>query len=166
MHQKPFRAYIKEVALTCGFAMLGLAVVLILPYNKQFGYNRMLESCSRGDWLYQRIFKNEIPVDIAFIGSSRTICAVNDSLLESYLGVHVANLAFCRYGRSLHYSLFKDLLRKKTPEMVVLEIRAEESRFGHPDFAHIADMEDLLLPVSYKNWLMQLVEGVQDRIAF
>lgn len=166
MMRKMLQKFLIEAALACSLAMSGLMLVLLLPYDKQFGYSRMLESCGRGDWLYNRIFENKTPIDIAFIGSSRTICGVNDSLLESCLNVYVANLGFCRYGRSLHYALFKDLLRKKSPKTLVLEVHEEESRSGHPDFSHIADMEDLLLPVSFKNWLMQLVDGVQDRVGY
>ena len=157
-----------ELAITCLLVLTGLWLVFFLPYDKQYGYHCLLESCGRRVWNYSRIFENKNPVDVAFIGSSRTICAVQDSLLENILPqpTQFVNLGFCRYGRSLHYAFVKDLLSRHQPACVVLEVNEKESRFSHPDFPYVADGRDLIFPVFRQGYLQQLVMGVQARFEF
>lgn len=109
----------------------------------------------QSSWIYDRIFKSRTPIDIAFIGSSHTICAVNDSLLEARLvtrrKVHIANLGYCRLGRNLHYSFARKLLLFKQPKYIVLEVSERENRVGHPEFGYFARAEELLMPVLFYN---------------
>lgn len=162
------RLRLTELALIFLLTLAGIWLMAYLPFSKQYAYNQMLESCGRGNWTYCRIFENKTPVDIAFIGSSRTICGIQDSLLETLLSgqVHTANLAFCRYGRPLHYVIFKDLLHHHHPSVLVLEVTEKESRFSHPDFPYIAESEDLVFPFHRQGYFRQLIIGTQSRLEF
>lgn len=144
------KAFIQKLLLFLLPLVFGVVFLLYGPPNKQQGYNYMLKSCEKGNWLYNRIFEHETPVDIAFLGTSRTICGLNDSTIEQDLStiggaiVHVSNLAFCRPGRSLDYVILKDLFKHHQPKLIVLEIREKEDRFNHRDFPYIADGGDVL----------------------
>lgn len=132
--------------------ILGSIVLLfILPLDKSFAYHYIKQDCAgHGAWIHHRIFENPKPVDIAFIGSSRTIHGVMDELLEKELGdtaaIHVATLGYCRLGRNMSYLLLKDLLKRKHPKVLVLEVREDEDHFSHPMFPYVADAKDVLFP--------------------
>jgi len=132
-----------------------VAIVLILffiPINKRFAYHFIKGNCyDHGAWMYDRIYENEMPVDIAFIGSSRTLHAINEPLVEEKLnkatngGFHVLNLGYCKQGRNFQYAVLKDLLSKKHPKLVVIEVSEDEQRSSHPSYPFIADTKDLLV---------------------
>lgn len=172
MKNNPFWKLVKETVLVLFLFWTLVLFTFLLPYNKQYGYAQMLESCGKSDWLYQRIFKNKTPIDIALIGSSRTLCGIQDSLLEDQLSrnqqqfFHVANLGFCRYGRPLHTSIIKDLFEHHHPKAIILEVRETESRFSHPDFPYMANTNDLLLPYLHESYFKQVLKGARSRMEF
>lgn len=146
------KKFLKHSAYFSFVAILLLIMPFFLPFDKQHGYNKLLETCEKGNWLYQRIFENEKNIDIAFIGTSRTMCGIHDSLIDAQLeNVNVSNLGFCRPGRSLHYAILKDCFKKHQPKLVVLEVREDEDRFTHKDFPYIAESRDVLFPPLWIN---------------
>jgi len=132
-----------------------LLLLIFLPVDKRLKYKGLEGDClSHGTWMYQRVFENKKPVDIVFLGSSHTISAVDDALIEAKLSerkLHVLNLGYCRLGRNLHYALLKELLRKKTPSYLILEVREDEDRYSHPIFPYLADSKDVLWPKFFFN---------------
>jgi hypothetical protein len=125
--------------------LLAGITVYVLPVDEQYSYNQMLESCDRGNWLYSRIFENPEDIDVVLMGTSRTITSVNSHLVQDQLSGHnVANLGFCRPGRSLHLTLLNDVIQNKRPSALVLEVREYESRFSHPDFPFVAEPAEIL----------------------
>ena len=105
-----------------GIPFLGLVIYLLqMPVDKAFGYSFTNNVDCNTSWIYYRIFENENPVDIAFIGTSHTGCGINDSLLTRKLSegsrpIQVANLAYCTKGRNMQKAVMKDLLeQKKSP---------------------------------------------------
>ena len=172
MKDNPLWLLAKEGILVFILFWALVLLMFLLPYDKQYGYSQMLESCGKSEWLYNRIFINETPIDIALIGSSRTLCGLRDSLLEKrltekhHLKTNVANLAFCRYGRPLHFVILKDLFENQHPVVLVLEVRETESRFSHPDFAFIAASKDLLPPVLHESYFKQVLRGARARTDF
>lgn len=156
------------------FLIFGASTLLcyLLPYEKEYGYSQMLESCGKSEWLHHRIFNSNTPIDIALIGSSQTLCGIQDSILEYNLSknnnqlLRVANLGFCRYGRSLHYGIIKDLFKNHSPSILVIEVREKESRFNHHDFQHIADREDILDFNFHNTYFKQILEGAKNRFDF
>ena len=134
------------------FLSLGFCIVLLfsLPYPKSFAYQTTKDDCyNHGLWIYQRLYQNPKPVDIAFIGSSRIIHAVQDSLLEKMWAdtlhhpFHVLNLGYCRPGRNMDYFFLKEIIETKHPKTVILEVRELEDRISHPMFPYLADAEDI-----------------------
>ena len=116
----------KRVSLFLLLLAGSFSVVLLLPFDKQYGYNQMLKSCDKGNWIYSRIFLNKTPIDVAFIGTSHTDCGVDDELLETLIKkqtgdtLHIANFGFCRFGRTLYYAVIKYMLKYHHSKMFVL----------------------------------------------
>ena len=80
-----------------------IVLLLFIPINVRKQYEGLSGDCANhAIWIYDRIVKNETPIDIAFIGSSHTMHAVNDkSLTENSHGKNITNLGYCRFGRNL-----------------------------------------------------------------
>lgn len=131
-----------------------LLLILLFPVEKRLRYEGLKDDCfNHALWIHDRIFLNEKAVDIAFFGSSQSLNAINDIQLEEQLGKRsVVNFAYCRLGRNLSYLLLRDLLLEKSPEAVIMEVRWDENRFGHPIFPYLANSSDLLAsnPLHYK----------------
>jgi len=126
------------------------AILLLLPIDKKYQYAFVKNACSlKSNYIYHRIYEDTLPIDVVFLGSSHTMCGINDSIVQQVLddhGLHlqVSNMGFCRLGRDMEYVIFKDLLRHKKPKMLVLEVRQEEPELSHPDFGYIADLRDVI----------------------
>lgn len=136
------------------FLPVALTVILI-PIGKKYRYQSLENDCmNQASWIYDRIFNNETPVDIAFLGSSHTINGINDMLIDSMLSAeetNVVNLGYCRLGRNLDYVLLKDLLKQKRPRIILTEVRGDEDWFSHPMFPYLADGLDVFLPTVFYN---------------
>ena len=132
--------------------LIGIVALFMAPLDKQYAYHFLKNECDdKGAWIYDRIFQNPAPVDVAFIGSSRTKAAVIEDTLEAAFSrynkiVSVANMGYCRWGRNLDYALVKDLFKNRQPKYIVLEVHEEEERLSHIDFAYMADARDVLMP--------------------
>lgn len=170
MEKKIILQIIKRLSLFALFLIGVCSIVFLLPFDKQYGYNQLLKNCDKGNWLYSRIFLNKTPIDIAFIGTSRTDSGVDDGMLEEILrqqrgdSVHVANFGFCRFGRTLDYAMFKDMLRFHRPKLIVLEVQEFERHFSHEDFPCIADAGDLIFRGVYPFYFKQAVMGIHFRL--
>ena len=130
-----------------------LLIIIILPVNKRLVYKGLKGDCfNHGIWIYDRIFNNEKPIDIAFIGSSHTINGINDKLISENIDYGKAvNLGYCRLGRNLSYVLLKDLISQKKIKILILEVREDEDRYSHPIFPYVATSRDVLLPNPFFN---------------
>lgn len=131
------------------------AAILLWPVSKRYQYAFVRNDCAaKSNYIYHRLYEDTTPIDIAFIGTSHTMCGVSDSIVNSVLrqqGMHarVANLAICRVGRNMDYVVIKDLLKtKRHPKLIVLEVKQEEPDLSHPDFGYRAEIGDVLLPQS------------------
>lgn len=140
---------------TFGFIAAGMiipAVILFLPVDKKYQYAFVKNACTlKSNYIYHRIYDDTLPVDVVFLGSSHTMCGINDSIVQKVLAdhghqLHAANLGFCRMGRDMEYTILKDLVTRKAPKMLVLEVRQEEPELSHPDFGYLADIGDVLAP--------------------
>ena len=126
-----------------------LLLILLIRVNPRLRYEGLAHDCfNHGIWIYDRIFNNNKRVDVAFFGSSHTINDVDDRLIEQRLikNLTVANFGYCRLGRNLSYVLLKELLKKKRPQYVFLEVREDEDYFSHPIFPYVASDRDVLFP--------------------
>lgn len=148
------KAFLTRFALF-SIPVLGLAIsVFFMPYDREHAYRSMFAGCGeQGRWIWNRIFINPNPVDVAFIGSSHTMSAVQDSIINAGLRARgsrlsVANMGFCRGGRDLLYEISKDLILQKKPKLLVIEVTEREESSSHPDFPHLASRDNLFNPPS------------------
>jgi len=130
-----------------------LSVILCFPMDKRFAYAYTgKDSYTRSLWIYDRINNNSTPIDVAFIGTSRTIHAINDSVLQKQLltvysiKTHLANLGYYRFGRNMNYVIIKELLKKRTVKTIVLEVTSDEDISSNLDFGYMADLIDVIYP--------------------
>jgi hypothetical protein len=144
------KLFLKNTFAFLSLPILGLILIFFVDYDREFAWNFIKRDCSDySHWIYNRIYHNPKPIDVAFIGSSVTKSSVNDFYTEqafqkqTQLNWHFANLSFCQFGRNLYYVLLKDLLKERRVKYVVLEIRQDENFTGHPLFPYLADTESL-----------------------
>lgn len=133
--------------------MVAAIILLQMPIDKKFAYTTIENSCyNRGAYVYSRIFENPEPIDVAFIGTSHTMCAINDSILTaSSPNYTYANVTFCWQGVNTEYVILKDLLKHKSPKFVVFEVREREENVSNKVFPYIADGEDIFAQPYFKN---------------
>ncbi|MGB3076778.1 MAG: hypothetical protein WBB36_15720 [Chitinophagales bacterium] len=156
------------------FSLLPVSIIgflFVIPFNKEFGYRFIKDDCyNHASWIYGRM-NNPEGIDIAFIGSSRTIHAIPDSLLEVLIkqrcgnALHVANLGYCRFGRNFDYEVVKDLLASKQIKNLVVEVREDEDPYSHLDFGYVASSADVLKPVFFNTrYFSDFWKALQVRI--
>jgi hypothetical protein len=98
--------------------------------------------------VYERIARDPRPIDIAFIGTSRTMNGIDDrgigeTLAKAGVRANVANLGVIFMGRDMHLFLTKQLLANKMPQLIVLEINDHEPPYGHPLMPYVASASDM-----------------------
>lgn len=138
-----------------------------IPTPRIFNYNYIKDDCyNHGAWIYNRIAQNNTPADVAFIGSSHSIHAFNEPIIEKKLiGLHAVNFGYCRMGRNLQYVLLKDILKHKHPKLVIIEITEEETKNSHDIFPFLAENNDLFFSKTAINrdYFSDLINGFITR---
>lgn len=152
----------------CLFILPVILMAFVIQPNKKHVYASLKDDCAnRANWMYQRVFKDSLAVDLAFIGSSRTMNSLNERLMEEVLpNQQLLNYAYCRYGRNLQYIFIRDLITQKSVHTIVLEVRAEENASSHPIFPYLAENEDLVTAYPFYNqhWLSDWGTAFQFRL--
>jgi hypothetical protein len=145
---KRFAKY--AAVLLLAFALLNVLAVFALPQDKFLRYQAPLDPQSpTAPWIYQRIHFDPTPIDVAFIGSSRTGLSVHTGRLEAGLAQHdmhlkAANIYMVRSGLNMQYVLAKELLNSRKVKLLVLEMTEREERKPHDDFIYLADPLDVI----------------------
>ncbi|MFI5171222.1 MAG: hypothetical protein ACHQFW_02470 [Chitinophagales bacterium] len=152
------KKFLSKILLFLTPLLIAVVVIFILPYNRKFAYCYIKGSCyNRGEWVYNRIFESETPIDIAFIGTSHTMNTVNDEIVEDSLNlkfnkqIHIANLSYCWEGLNTHYLILKDLVENKSPSTIVFEVREHEHKTDHTVFSFLAGTDDVFEQPFLKN---------------
>ncbi len=145
------KRFLKNLLLFSLPVILLLAYILNQEFSKEQKWSRINGNCPKAACLYHLIHNSAKNIDIAFVGSSRTLNAINDTNLTRRLGLHVANLGYCRFGRNLQYLICKDLFENQKPKMLFIEVGVTEDWYGHFDYGNIACGKDVLLSVSDGN---------------
>lgn len=165
----------KQILLKLGlfFSLLIIPIItfFMLPYSDEFAYHYIENDCyNHGSWIYDRINHNPAPIDVAFIGSSHTIHAIQDKKIEELLSqnLHITNLGYCRYGRNIEYLIMKMLLEHKSPKLIVIEVHEDEEKNSHDIFPYLAETKDLLLPPTAldRDYFSDLFHGGSARIEY
>jgi hypothetical protein len=97
------------------------------------------------------LVQSEENIDIAFIGTSRTMNAIIDTILSKAWKKRVVNLGYCRPGRSMHYKILELLLAHHSPELVFIELNQEEDWYGHFDYGNVATTSEVFHSASSHN---------------
>ena len=165
----------KQILLKLGlfFSLLMIPIItfFMLPYSEEFAYHYIEQDCyNHGSWIYDRINRNPTPIDVAFIGSSHTIHAIQDKKIEELLGqnLNITNLGYCRYGRNIEYLILKMLLEHKSPKLIVIEVHEDEEKNSHDIFPYLAETKDLLFSPTALNrdYFSDLFHGGSARMEY
>lgn len=150
------------------FILCLFLAILLWPVSKERMYKGLENDCyGYAAWIFDRIHQNPAPIDIAFVGSSHTINGIDDKLLDSALSnFHITNFGYCRPGRNLDYLMVRDLIEKKHPKVIVLEMREYDNPYSHPIFPYMAENRDLLAmhPWFNPDWFSDLSLATQFRL--
>jgi len=130
--------------------LLALVLMTILPQDKYLRYQALNDGqAPTAYWIYERINRDPTPIDVAFIGTSRTAFSIHsgrmqDDLARSGVQANVVNLHIVKTGRNMQFVIAKELLTHKAVRLLVLEMDDEETRSPHPDFIYLADSSDVV----------------------
>ena len=151
-------------------AILGLSVAMAVlacllpedPYQRWQLLDGTIHAHAR--WIYERTEFDPTPIDVAFVGPSRTEMGVNAPRLSAALAArglpsHVVNFSLPESGRNINAVLVEEMLRRKTPKLLVLGVTEKPSRFGHSAFKFIAPRSQIVAPGYWAdfNYLSDLV---------
>lgn len=158
-----------KIALFFSLLILPFLVMIVAPYSEKFAFHYIEKDCyNHGAWIYDRIVQNPTPADVAFIGSSHILHAIQEKKIEelSGTGSHMVNLGYCRYGRNLEYVVLSLLLKHKSPKLVVIEVHEEEEKDSHDIFPYLASTRDLFLSPTLFNrdYFSDLFYGMSARL--
>jgi hypothetical protein len=151
-----------------------LAWLLLADQAPAYSYNMLQKDCRTGNWIYRRLYESKVPIDIAFLGTSKTMCDVNDSLVEAKVllrhqkSFHIVNLGICRIGANLHYLLARDLMQHKAPRYIVYEVGTELATSSHPSFTHLATAQDVFASpfLTNSNYVADLVQFTWNKLVY
>lgn len=153
----------------------GLLVwLLAADYPSQRGWTMVLKDCRTGEWIYQRLHENPKPVEVAFVGTSRTMCGVFDSLIQKNLvdsfalRMQVASFGVCRPGNNLHYLLAREIIDAKKPALMIVEVQNHFHPGSHSHFPALAQLRDLASAPLIVNtaWFSDWMQGIQARLLY
>ncbi len=152
------RKFLTQLFMFCLPLAAVWVIVLNVNVSKEFSYNYIKDECEgAGQWMYSRMYLQNRPADIVFIGASRTMRAVDDSLLQHYYDSSGANLkilnaGFCRFGRDMFTLIAEDVINSQAGmRTLVFEVNEREGSGNHPIYWTLAGTKDLLYPESFVN---------------
>jgi hypothetical protein len=151
---------ILAVALAC----VGLACLLPTnPYQRRVQLDGTIYDTTR--WIYERTHYDPAPVDVAFVGASRTMLAINAPRLEADLAARgiparVANFAVIGSGRNIQALMLGELMDAKRPKLLVIEVNEHVYPFGHQAYGPVAPNAAILAPPLFglHDWPYHLIE--------
>ena len=116
------------------------------PDEYRFSYIKN-DCSSQSLGIYKTMFLDTEQVNMAFFGSSHTLMGINDSLINTIdKNAHTVNFGYCRFGRDLHYILFKKTLEQKKIKVAIFEITETEASYSHPDYTFLGESSDIFIP--------------------
>ncbi|PQO47861.1 hypothetical protein [Blastopirellula marina] len=141
------RVFLAVALLAFAACLLGS---LAIPHDPYIRYQRFGDTIF--DHLianYRRIHNDERPIDVVFLGSSRTGGAVDAELVsellqEKQLDLNVENFSIPAAGWDQRIVQLQELLSKKKVKLVVFGVVERLPRDGHQAFADLATSADLL----------------------
>jgi hypothetical protein len=144
----PLRATV--LVLAAALAMAGAACLAPdNPYQRWQLLNGTIFDNAR--WIYERCHFDPAPIDIAFLGPSRTKQGVNAPQLEAALAArgisaHVVNFAILSPGRGADYAILEELLKTKKPRLIVVGVQESPDRDEHDAYRYLPPAGAILRP--------------------
>lgn len=141
---------VRFVCLLTAVTLIVLLAFTLLPHDKFLRYQALNDGqAPTAYWVYERINRDPTPIDVAFVGTSRTAFSIHSGRLEERLArsgvrAHVANLHIVKMGRNMQFVIAKELLTHRKVRVLFLEMDDEEVRTPHPDFIYLADATDVV----------------------
>lgn len=139
------------LVLLAGLTFALLVAVCLLPHDRTLRFASLTEpAVVKAGWIHQRIHDDPAPIDVAFIGTSRSVFGIDSAAVEAAYRdrtgreLHVVNFGLQHLGRNLHYLLAREAIEHRTLRMLVIEVNKSEPRDMHPAFGALADPADLL----------------------
>lgn len=128
--------------------VLFCAIVSVALPSNPFHRWHLLEGTIHSNlgWIYERIHYDSTPIDIALVGPSRTGAGINAVQLGQELGLNVVNFSLPMAGRDSNYAIVKELLKYKSPKVIIIGVTENPSRYGHAAFKYFAENEDIIYP--------------------
>ncbi len=123
--------------------LICLGSLLFIDDDKNYRFSNTNGDAIKTRWIYNILNKPDYDVDIAFIGASFIWQSIIPSVIEEKLKLKVVNLALPYAGRDLDYLIAKEVINKKKPKVIVLQLRYTEGRSPHKLFCELADINDL-----------------------
>ena len=145
----PLRAFRKTATILA--VAVGCAIVASLlpedPYQRWQLLDGTIHANAR--WIYERCRFDPTPIDVVFLGPSRTKAGVNApqlgrALAARGLPANVVNFSLPETGRNINLAIAEELFAHKQPKLLVLGVIEKPSRFGHSAFKYIADRKMLV----------------------
>jgi hypothetical protein len=174
------KQFLKRLILFLGVDLLLFSLVFLIQPDRNFLYHFLEDSCiAQAHRIHHRVYEAEEQIEWLFLGSSRTMHAVQDEWINNQLfgsadSGRVSNLGYCRLGRDLHALFLREVLQNKQPKFLVLEVRYQENLYSHPVFPYLAANEDLfnwkgpvhkhLLKNLYGAWRVRLNYGYSQMV--
>jgi hypothetical protein len=132
-------------------AIVAFLIFFFMPDDSYSRYKAVSSTdYIKAAWIYERLHFDPTPVDVAFIGSSRTMQGVDSAAVETAINdgsdtkFHVVNLALPSLGRDTPYLMGRMLTETKKPKIVFVEIDYLNFRSPSPIFSQLATPEDFL----------------------
>jgi hypothetical protein len=146
--QRSSAVYLAVALLVAVGSFIALAFTEDDPYTryKAVGTTDYIKA----GWIYERLHFDPTPVDVAFIGSSRTMQGINSTEVEKALNTatgekyHVVNLGLPKLGRDAPFLVGRMLAETKKPKIVLVEVDYLNIRNGTPIYPQLATFDDLL----------------------
>ncbi|SEA64431.1 hypothetical protein [Rubrimonas cliftonensis] len=137
--------------LWLGATFVALVVAAVAAPNDPYIRWQSLDGTlfERAKRFYERIHFDPTPIDVAFIGSSRTASALETPELEAALAargapMRVANFSLPASGYDIRYVIARELLETRDVKLLVISVVEQFPRDGHQAFGEIARAGDVL----------------------
>jgi hypothetical protein len=100
---------------------------------------------------YERIHFDSRPIDVAIVGTSGMQLGVSAARVEQKLAdlgypATVENFAAAAPGRNVQWAVVHELLKTKSPKVIVIGVDGMPTAYGNPVFKLAAAKEDIMAP--------------------
>ncbi|MEP4445374.1 MAG: hypothetical protein ABJQ55_01320 [Hyphomicrobiales bacterium] len=102
---------------------------------------------------YAMIYQQSDPIDIAFIGSSRSVQGVGTEEIVDVIGsdIDVRSFAKSWRGQGINYTIMRDLLEQRHVKTMLVEVNMPETGTFHGHFFLVGRLSDWLMSQRFRN---------------